>query len=559
MRNAEASQIRLSGVVPPRRTFRDRVFSSSLYSRSLKNRTPKRFLFTPVDAIAGQKDRADTLFQGNFLLQGVSSKFKQAEPWFTKGLPLYWHQELHRFNWLRDFSANDSDAARRHSRALLLSWIKEFEGYQPHIWDPYILARRLINWMQQSAFLLTKNDGDFNYKFIQSLRIQLQHLKHYCRYFSKEADQFELYLALYLGSACFTDTQRDAGRLEEQLLIEIDKVILPDGSHISRNPSQHLTALADLMALSATYTNTNMLSPVPLTAAIERLTSAVRFFQHGDGALALFNGGYSLDEATCSQVLSLSEKPALLTLPPVQLTQAGFARLAEGSATLIVETARNDKKINTPAYIGIGSFEFSHDKNRLIVNCGAHPDESSDWSSALAQTAAHSTLCISDRNIKSSGAEKGKDLDPAPITLHEEGGNHWLEFENLGYDASINIKHTRSLFLGSTGQSLKGEDTVQAPNNRQEAIDFCLRFHLHPELSVSNSVGGRSILMLTKDGAAWTFMTSLSEVFLEESVYCAQAGEVRNTKQIVLRGRLNNSDPLVIKWALHQNTDKVSD
>jgi len=536
--------------LPRRHTLKDRVFSSALYTGSLKNRTPKRLLFTPADIIAGDSEGADTLFKGIFELEGLANKKPLSEPWMAKGMPLYWHNELHRFNWVRDFSANGSDAARRHVRALVAAWITSFEDYQPYIWDPAILARRLINWMQQSAFLLTSNDGDLNYKFLKSLRKQHQHLARYCRYLAKEPDQFELYLALYLGSACFSDTQEQTPRFEQKLLGEIGKNTLADGCHISRNPTRQLAFLTDLVSLRDSYGHQGRELPEALMLAIDQLTPTLRFFQHGDGSLALFNGGQAAEEGRPDHILLLSKA---MGRPPYHLPHGGFERLKAGRSLVLIETGQKGRPRNQQIYAGLGSFEFSHGRDRLIVNCGAHPDEQSPWHKALAASAAHSTLSIGAKNMVFPATVAPNDPDPVPVQTHEEGGNLWFEMDNPGYEPSLGITHTRRLFLTADGTSLKGEDRVQASMTGDTITDFILRFHIHPDVSISKSMGGRSFLMMTKSGSGWQFITSLSDAGLEESIYCSQPGETRTSRQITLKGRLHGAEPLTIKWALHKS------
>lgn len=538
---------RKSSLLPPRKTFLDLVFSTDTYRASLHTRTPKRLATSPVDALPGDAERADAFFQGHFEFTGKQANLANLEPWSASGMPLHWHHELHRFNWLRDFSANGSDAARRHARTLLLSWIKRFNSYQAHIWDPEILARRLINWTRQSDFLLTSNDGDFNYQFIKSLRQQFRHLSRYCKYVARSDDQFEYALALYLCGVSFPDTLPQKEKLLRKLLAQIDKTILADGCHISRNPSQHLSMLADMVGLKQSFQKENEEVPPALMGGIDRLAPVVRFFRHGDGSLALFNGALINDESECDQLLAIADAPGR---PPYRCPQGGFERLKAGRALLLLETGEGGRPENKNNHAGIGGFEFSFARERIFVNCGAHPDPTSHWGKALASTAAHTTLSLSDKNASFPMPTKAQQEDPVTVSSHAEEGNIWLDFDNPGYKPSLGVSHTRRLYLSSNGENLRGEDTVSVGEISQSPLDFTLRFHVHPDLSISKSMGGRTLLIRAKSGIGWQFMSSLSELSLEESIYCGHIGEQRKSQQIVLRGRLNGRDSLSVKWSL---------
>lgn len=536
-----------NATLPPRKSFIDYLFSTSSYATSLRARTPKKLVASPIEALPGDAIRADAIFQGHFLLSGVEAKLTNVEPWFATNMPLHWHYELHNFDWLKDFSANGSDASIRHARALVLSWIKHFETYKPHIWDAPILARRLINWTRQSRFLMTAHEGDFNYKFLRSLREQYRHLRRYHRFIVRTDDTVDLTLALYLCALCFPDTGSQRKKYQALLLAQIDHTILTDGCHLSRNPAKHMSLLADLIGLKQTLLNLQEEIPSLLIRGIDRLAPVVRFFQHGDGSLALFNGSILAPEGTVDHLLAIADAPGR---PPHRCPQGGFERLKAGRGLLLVETGEGGRPKSTVSHAGIGSLEFSYGRDRIFVNCGAHPDSTSPWGKALAATAAHSTLCLSDKNALFPVPVKDKQDDPVKVSTHGEEGHLWLDLENPGYLADFDVSHSRRLFLEASGQNLRGEETVSANEEATTPLDFQVRFHLHPDLSISKSISGRNLLIRTKSGDGWQFISSLGNIALEESIYCGQAGDPRKSQQIVLRGRLHGNAPLSVKWSL---------
>lgn len=535
-----------SEALPARRSVQDRLFSSSVYTASLSSRTPKKLLFHPTDVIPGRGEKADNLFQGHFEFSGFGAHVSNSEPWFAADMPLHWHLELHKFSWIRDFAANDTDAAKRHIRALLISWIRHFGAYKPYVWDRPVLARRLINWIRQSAFLMTSNDGDFNYQFLKSLRLQFHHLKNLRKMAGKSEDLLQTDLALYLCASIFKDTKGQKSKMLERLLLSTDQSILADGCHISRNPSMHYEVLADLVGLKHDFTNNQEEVPGILMGAVDRLAPIVRFFQHGDGSLALFNGADLMEEGDCDHLLAISDAAGRA---PHRCPLGGFERLKAGRSLLLIETGQGGRAPAQQLHCGIGGFEFSYGQERLIVNCGSHPDKNSHWGKALASTAAHSTLCIEDKNAVFPSPVKSGEEDPVSVASHEEGGNLWLDMVNPGYQKSLGIFHNRRLFLESSGVSLRGEDTVRVSKKTEDPTRFDLRFHLHPDLSVSKSMGGNKLLIRTQNGAGWQFISSLAEMSLEESVYCAKAGDLRKNQQIVLSGVVHGQEELTIKWA----------
>ncbi|GLQ05032.1 heparinase II/III family protein [Sneathiella chinensis] len=544
---------RTPGFLPPRRLLSDFIFCSRLYASTLKSRTPKKPLPPPADMLPGRSLRADALFQGHFEFAGHELVSTNQEPWFAPDMPVYWHQELHSFGWLRDFSANGSDAAKRHSRALVRSWLQHFSEYSPYIWDAETLARRLINWTCHTTFLMDNGGSDFNYLFLKSIRRQYKHLMRVRRLPGARQSLFTLHMALFQVAISFPDSLSQGKRHLARMMTLVNSDILPDGCHISRNPGKQITMLADLVSLRQTLLERDMSIPVALNNAIDRSAPVVRFFQHGDGASALFNGSVVGDPGMADQLLAVSNAPGR---PPHHLPYGGFERLKAGRALLLLETGKGGRPANRAFHAGIGGFEFSVGRERLVVNCGSHPVRTSAWGKALAATAAHSTLSIGEINAAFPAPTQSREDDPTQVTVIEEGGSLWLDFENTGYESRLGVTHQRRLYLDASGQNLRGEDTVRRPESGDETTDFCLRFHLHPDLSLSRNHGGNSLLIRTPSGAGWRFVSSLSELSLEESVYCEQPGRPRKNYQIVLKGRLNGTEPLSLKWAFSQLGDE---
>ena len=79
-------------------------------------------------------------------------------------------------------------------------------------------------------------------------------------------------------------------RATKRLADELDRQILPDGGHISRNPGALIELLVDLLPLRQAFTARNIPPPPALLNAIDRMMPMLRFFRHGDGNFALFNG-----------------------------------------------------------------------------------------------------------------------------------------------------------------------------------------------------------------------------------------------------------------------------
>jgi uncharacterized heparinase superfamily protein len=200
---------------------------------------------------------------------------------------------------------------------------------------------------------------------------------------------------------------------------------------------------------------------------------------------------------------------------------------------------------------------MSHGRQRVIVNCGAHPGNP-DWRAVQRATAAHSTLTLAETNsseVLPQGRPGAVAIGRRPETVvcrREEGeGAIWLDMSHDGYRTVFRAVHERRLFLDSTGDDLRGEDQLNAP----AGLPFAVRFHLHPEVTAGLVGAGSGVLLRLPGGAGWRLRASGAEIALEDSVYLGARDTVRRTQQVVLTGTTREGRTAV-KWALKREGQK---
>ena len=97
-------------------------------------------------------------------------------------------------------------------------------------------------------------------------------------------------IALTYASLCIAGQSRHLKTSARRLVDELERQILPDGGHISRNPDALIELLLDLLPLRQAFSSRNVAPPPALLNAIDRMMPMLRFFRHGDGNFAHFNG-----------------------------------------------------------------------------------------------------------------------------------------------------------------------------------------------------------------------------------------------------------------------------
>jgi len=535
------------------RRLRDRVraagYGSQLYAYSLKGEAPRALAAAPVEPWPGDPELGNALFQGRFAFAGRELMAPNRAPWTVEPPSSAWAAELNGFTWLRHFSACAVPTARRHARELVRTWIQETGSWQALSWRPEVLARRLISWLCHAGFLLDGADSPFREALLASLAEQSRHLARCAGEAGEGLPRLSAAAGLALSGTCLAAGEKWRQRGLKLLSRELGRQLADDGGHLSRNPSAQLAALTDLVTVRDTLAAAGLEVPDELGRAIARMVPLLRFFRHGDGGLAVFNGGAEESRARIDATLA---RAGVAGRPPAEAPASGYQRLAAGPMLVLVDAgAPPPRGFSGAASAGCLSFELSLAKERLIVNCGAARDPGGEWARAARTTAAHSTLTLGDTNsceIRNDGLIGRRPREVA-CRRYEEDGNLWLEGRHDGYAEALGLVHERRLYLDAAGEALRGEDAIVGPGiGANLDLPFALRFHLHPGVRASLvSTGGGALLRLP-GGAGWRLRAAGGALTLEESVYLA-AGEPRRAEQLVVSGRIGAREAR-IKWAL---------
>src|SRR5262249_43357789 len=154
-------------------------------------------------------------------------------------------------------------------------------------------------------------------------------------------------------------------RLEKTLILlerELPAQIRPDGGHLSRSPQVQLAVLRHLVDIRTALRLAQIPLPEGLQSAIDRMAPMLRFFRHGDGKLAQFNGAAEGPTTMLELALSRSEAKGKA---PVAAPHSGFQRLQAGKTLVIVDTGPPPMRgFDEGAHAGMLSLEMSHGRER---------------------------------------------------------------------------------------------------------------------------------------------------------------------------------------------------
>src|SRR5882757_882735 len=194
-----------------------------------------RLVIAPQDLRTSDSTRASEIYSGRFVFAGKVVICDARSPFQITPPSEEWAAGLHGFGWLRHLRAAESGITRANARALVDEWISQGGAGDAIASRPDVTARRIISWLTQATLVLDDSDVRFYRRFIRSLTRQVRRLRHT---FSQTRDgipRAQAAIALMYAALCMQGQARHIKSAMQRLGDELNRQILPDGGHISRN------------------------------------------------------------------------------------------------------------------------------------------------------------------------------------------------------------------------------------------------------------------------------------------------------------------------------------
>ena len=504
-------------------------------------------LILPQDLRTGDPSFASELYDGYFGLAGAAAPVGSESPFKAIPPSLPWQKELYGFAWLRHLHAAEDQIAREKARKLTLEWIEASRGAPALAHETDVTAMRVIATLSHAAFILDGADPEFYDAVMRMLSRDVHGLTVIYGDHSG-VPKLRALTAILLAGLCVAEQEAYLNSYLPAFCAELNRQILEDGGHASRDPSDLIELLLELHPLKQCFVARQLEPPEVLYTALDRMNPMLRFLRLGDGSLGHFNGmGPTLLDQVAT-VLAYDDAGGTFSGPVAP--QSGYARLAGGDTVVLADAGgAPPMHLSYRAHAGCASFEMSAGVEPIVTNCGAPADETGDWYVVSRSTAAHSTLSIEDlssaRLIKAQGKAAGRELfwlaGPAHVK-HETAGQDdavSVRISHDGYRDRFGYLHRRRLTLRKSGLELEGHDQLIPMENGgglTGAGRFAIRFHLHPRVAASFARNTHAVTLATPGGQTWRFLAEGAELDLEESIFFADPICLRRSLQIVLKG-----------------------
>lgn len=542
------------------RRARRRLRAGPAYRWRYAGRTPERILVAPPDLRLADPQTAADIYHGRFPFAGHVVEASGQSPFQLEVNNPAWLENLNSFRWLRHMREAGTDLAAANARALVAEWIAAHGSRISGLaWDPAVTSRRVIAWLQHSAIVLHGAEYPFYRSFLRLLAVQIRYLRVMAPEIPDGEERLRARIALAFAALSLPASASALRSAVRHLSDELERQILPDGGHISRNPAAILELLADLLPLRQTFANQAEALPPALMGAVDRMLPALRFFRHQDGTLAHFNGvGVTIH----NRIAAVLRHDDTIGAPLMHAPHSGYERMVAGGTTVIADTGPPPPpEVSRNAQAGCLSFELSSGRQLFIVNAGVDSFGARDFRPLSRATAAHSTATINDasscRFNLSPRLEQvvGTAMVDGPRRVEceriEHGGHQGFVARHDGYLSRFGLIHERQLMLSDDGGTLNGADRFFTADGRPasgRAADFiALRFHLHPDTRLHRDEEGRMLIAAAR-GGEWAFSCSGVEPEVEDSIFFAGLAGPQRSRQILLSFRA--SEIPEIAWRL---------
>lgn len=503
-------------------------------------------LFVPQDLRTADPSFASEVEFGHFGLSGAVAFIGSRSPFEIEPPSVAWGAELAGFGWLRHLRAAGHARAKALALGLVLSWIGRQPPKHSLAWHPDVLGRRLMSWLANASLLLEDVEEASYDRITDSLGEQLIALSATWRCAADGYPRLLALIALTMADLCIAGHDRNLESAERRLAEELDRQVLPDGGHRSRNPAVLVELLLDLLPLRQCFVARGRKVPSAVDAAIARIHPMLRYLRLGDGSLSRFNGVAGHTNDALATVFAYEEAPGrnLATAP-----QSHYVRLERGPSVVIVDAGPPPPlALAGCAHAGCLSFEMSAGACAMFVNGGAPGPANQDWSATARSTASHNTLAVDGKS--SSRLVQHPDLErligAPPIRMpdgvvavtSEKAGALEIDAHHNGYLRRYRLLHRRRLSLSLDGSRLDGLDRLGPTRGHLRLardVPFAIHFHLHTDVDCHVAADGGAIRLALADGSHWLLSAEGATATIEESIRFADIAGPIQALQITLR------------------------
>ena len=249
-----------------------------------------RLTIAPQDLRTADATRAAEIYAGRFVFAGKIVTCHGRSIFDMEPPSEDWEVALLGFGWLRHLRAADTRSPAPTRTRWSTSGCRSASAVGRSIAAPDVMARRIISFLSQAPLVLGDTDGQFYRNFLRGLTREIRYLRYTLLDIPDGVPRLLVQIALCYAALCLANQARhisSATRTAFRRIAAADPA--RRRAHLAQSRRADRTA-RDLLPLRQTFAARNIAPPPALLNAIDRIMPMLRFFRHGDGNFALFNG-----------------------------------------------------------------------------------------------------------------------------------------------------------------------------------------------------------------------------------------------------------------------------
>ena len=456
------------------------------------------------------------------------------------------YKKLHSFFWL--FSL-DLKSSNKITQSIILNWIENNQNYNPKNWEIDTLSKRIISWLSNSKLSYENSDQIYKEQFNKNIKKQINHLINEISRSSLVDDKMIGCSAIILTGLSFKDEKNlnyGLDLLKKIINFSFDS----EGFPKSRNIRQLIFYLKYFILIREWLKESQTEIPEYLNEIIFYLGQAFNFTWQNINQSLLFNGNHITDNSDFDKYLKFHN----YKFKSETNEYGGYAILKNKSVILSADIGPSpDKKFSNDYQLGSLSFEVYYKENKLISNSGYFQNFKHQLNSISKSTATHSTLTLDNRSsckLKKDTdgylkIEKGLKILKKTVVFEK---NYWkIIASHDGYNKDYGIIHERQIEFFPEANKFIGHDKLLKKSNFKSS-DFEIRFHFDPNVKITKTQEGKSILIELKN-SGWKFTCKKHLIDVETGLYFGKKNSFTENQNIFISGVTQNEEQ-DIQWEI---------
>ena len=456
------------------------------------------------------------------------------------------YKKLHSFFWL--FSL-DLKSSNKITQSIILNWIENNQNYNPKNWEIDTLSKRIISWLSNSKLSYENSDQIYKEQFNKNIKKQINHLINEISRSSLVDDKMIGCSAIILTGLSFKD-EKNLNYGLNLLKKIINSSFDSEGFPKSRNIRQLIFYLKYFILIREWLKESQTEIPEYLNEIIFYLGQAFNFTWQNINQSLLFNGNHITDNLDFDKYLKFHN----YKFKSETNEYGGYAILKNKSVILSADIGPSpDKKFSNDYQSGSLSFEIYYKDNKLISNSGYFQNFKHQLNYISKSTATHSTLTLDNRSsckLKKDAdgylkIEKGLKILKKTVVFEK---NYWkIIASHDGYNKDYGIIHERQIEFFPEANKFIGHDKLLKKSNFKSS-DFEIRFHFDPNVKITKTQEGKSILIELKN-SGWKFTCKKHLIDVETGLYFGKKNSFTENQNIFISGVTQNEEQ-DIQWEI---------